>query len=529
MYVHPTRPLFAACIAVLLSLSFGVFFPTDYAAAADSDRLSGWAWSDNIGWISLNCTNTNSCDTVEYGVNLSGSGSTLSASGWAWSDNIGWINFDEVSLTDADKSLHGTALAYNTLNEPYCNGSDPYQTNDSGTIGSAGGTYDCDDDANDDGWDGVISLSGSSPNYGPVADATDDTADTWDWNDDSFYLLDGYAWGGTNIGWIKFSCQDSDGAGGDTNTCNSVGYGVYLDPFFMEFSASEGLTKAGQVDYEGSFNHTWTLIPDSDISSCTGSGGPGTWSDSPSKATSPSPLSELVENATSSATSTLSCVNSDNKTITRDLFVYVKPPPPSINFTADDYNIPYNGSTALYWTTENIASCTASGGDSGWTGSIATGTDRTYNTDNLTSQTTTYNMSCESMYPDDYSTVLATLDVEVQTLTLDFYATDENGDRITDQDELQSYTKKDSIDLNWETEFATQGCVASGDWSGTKVAADPNNDIVDGSETASTSAAGSYSYTLTCDGEFNQQQIQSISLQLSRNPGFSEEITNQLE
>ncbi|MFA6315668.1 MAG: carboxypeptidase-like regulatory domain-containing protein [Candidatus Paceibacterota bacterium] len=83
--------------------------------------LSGYGWSSELGWISLNCLNDSSCATVNYSVtndaegNLSGyaysesvgwldfspafgDGVTISAtgifSGYAWSDQAGWISFN---------------------------------------------------------------------------------------------------------------------------------------------------------------------------------------------------------------------------------------------------------------------------------------------------------------------------------------------------------------------------------------------------------------------------------------------------
>ena len=40
----------------------------------DDFELSGWMWGENIGWLSLNCTNTASCATADYRVNNSGNG-----------------------------------------------------------------------------------------------------------------------------------------------------------------------------------------------------------------------------------------------------------------------------------------------------------------------------------------------------------------------------------------------------------------------------------------------------------------------
>src|SRR5690606_12033986 len=57
-------------------------------AQSSGGTLSGYAWSDNIGWISMNGSG--------YGISVSGSG-TLS--GYAWSDNIGWISANSADLS----------------------------------------------------------------------------------------------------------------------------------------------------------------------------------------------------------------------------------------------------------------------------------------------------------------------------------------------------------------------------------------------------------------------------------------------
>lgn len=54
--------------------------------------LSGWAWNDSIGWISFNCSNTNSCVSSSYQVNINNTSGDFS--GWAWNDIIGWISFN---------------------------------------------------------------------------------------------------------------------------------------------------------------------------------------------------------------------------------------------------------------------------------------------------------------------------------------------------------------------------------------------------------------------------------------------------
>ena len=67
-----------------LLIVFGFLF-AEKAIAGTGDNVSGFAWSENIGWINFNGSN--------YGVNVSPLNGKLS--GFAWSENIGWISFNE--------------------------------------------------------------------------------------------------------------------------------------------------------------------------------------------------------------------------------------------------------------------------------------------------------------------------------------------------------------------------------------------------------------------------------------------------
>lgn len=90
--------------------------------------LSGYVWGENVGWISLNCSNDSSCGTVDFKVSNttagvlsgyaygedvgwidfqpSGGGVTISSSGvfsgYAWSENAGWINFSITNPVTTD-------------------------------------------------------------------------------------------------------------------------------------------------------------------------------------------------------------------------------------------------------------------------------------------------------------------------------------------------------------------------------------------------------------------------------------------
>jgi len=154
-------------ISILTALLFLVA-PTAQAqtfGSGDSVTLQGYAWSQNIGWISMNGPN--------YEVEING-GSTKAVTGFAWSANVGWIQFGglsgfpsggiyagnaRVAGTDSNWNLEGwaRALAYG------------------------------------DGWDGWISLSGASPAY--------EVSFT---NTGQVPSASSYAWGDDVIGWVDF-------------------------------------------------------------------------------------------------------------------------------------------------------------------------------------------------------------------------------------------------------------------------------------------------------------------------------------
>ena len=62
-------------------------------------QLFGWAWTQTIGWISMNCfseNNDNYCDAGhDYGISVDQDSGKLK--GYAWSNNIGWINFGDTN------------------------------------------------------------------------------------------------------------------------------------------------------------------------------------------------------------------------------------------------------------------------------------------------------------------------------------------------------------------------------------------------------------------------------------------------
>jgi PKD repeat protein len=190
--------------------------------AGASDNVSGFAWSENIGWISFN--NTTGGGATNYGVNIDPSNGIFS--GYAWSrgtdadvGGVGWISFadfDGDGDVDAnDKNISGSPCA------PNCEAKLDLGTNEvSGWARALSAT----NTAVSGGWDGWIKLR--STNYGV----------SWD---SSAQELKGWAWGGDDststavVGWISFNHKncDTDGdgtmeAGEGTTGCPPVGTSI---------------------------------------------------------------------------------------------------------------------------------------------------------------------------------------------------------------------------------------------------------------------------------------------------------------
>jgi hypothetical protein len=146
------------------SVSIAIFLACALCASAQTAPISGWAWSDTVGWISLNCTNTSSCGTVQYGLEKASDGTV---SGYAWSENIGWISAEVADLTGCPV---GTCSAYVS------------------SSGLATGWLRA--ISAQSGWDGWISLRDTGYGVQQTADG-----------------LTGWAWGDAVLGWVLFSAD----------------------------------------------------------------------------------------------------------------------------------------------------------------------------------------------------------------------------------------------------------------------------------------------------------------------------------
>ncbi|HET8581401.1 MAG TPA: hypothetical protein VFL98_02955 [Candidatus Paceibacterota bacterium] len=176
--------LIAVTILIAAATAFISATPR-HASATGDPALSGYLWSDTIGWISLSCTNTGTCGTHNYGMSMASSGAL---SGYGWSDSIGWV-----SANPSDTSVCGSQATVST----------------SGSVTGwlraiSGGT------SQSGGWNGCISLSGSG--YG----VTFNTANG---------AFGGYGWGDTNVGWVDFSKASAVASCTPQNIC--IGNSTY--------------------------------------------------------------------------------------------------------------------------------------------------------------------------------------------------------------------------------------------------------------------------------------------------------------
>ncbi len=201
-FLHTTKIFLAAAALALFVIALASLgdFSADPARAASDDNVSGFAWSDNIGWISFNCANfgDGGCG-VNYGVNVGDPDEegVRILSGYAWSDAIGWITFSPASgypespnhgaRLEADGAVTGWARACGVFaNDATCSGS----LKNSIYLG---------------GWDGWIKMSGAN-HPSPQADGTGGVTVIDSDGDNALDRFVGFAWGGEPlVGWMSMS------------------------------------------------------------------------------------------------------------------------------------------------------------------------------------------------------------------------------------------------------------------------------------------------------------------------------------
>jgi len=204
---------------ILISLIIAIFalgfLATKEAKAGAGDNVYGWAWSDNIGWISFNSTDT--IGPINYGVDIDPANGSFS--GYAWSrgtdvdiGGVGWITFADFNadgiVNAQDRTIAGSPCIPNCEAEidlTNCPGNLCPVSGWARALAPIG-------NPNAGGWDGWIKLSGTIPgisNYGVSLDISAGPP----------YEFKGWAWGGDDtdeeavIGWISFNCFDRGACG----------------------------------------------------------------------------------------------------------------------------------------------------------------------------------------------------------------------------------------------------------------------------------------------------------------------------
>jgi len=183
-------------IEIFLLITFLVFacFSFGIIKAGTNENVSGWIWSDNIGWISLNNI-TDDGSSYNYGVNINPS--TGLFSGYAWSDSVGWIDFSPSGFYP-DIPNYSACLDFPGVVE-ICNGIGDHKAAGWARTVNTG-----------DGWDGWIKLRDDVVyTDGVFLNNSTDELEGWAWSDD--------------FGWISFNCI-TDG------TCATSDYKAKYSP-----------------------------------------------------------------------------------------------------------------------------------------------------------------------------------------------------------------------------------------------------------------------------------------------------------
>ena len=168
-----SNSLFFISVAITL---FVVLGGISARAQSGGQSVTGWAWSSNIGWISMN----------GGGYGVSENPGTGALSGYAWSSNIGWITFEKDNLSGCPTAPCRAMVDLSTGNLI-------------GWIRACAAFADrnaCSGalDSNSGGWDGWISLAGTATDGSAYGVTQSNATGAWS----------GFAWGSDAIGAISF-------------------------------------------------------------------------------------------------------------------------------------------------------------------------------------------------------------------------------------------------------------------------------------------------------------------------------------
>ncbi len=226
--------------AIFLSLLFVILIGGAIKIfASASENVTGYAWSSNIGWLSMNNCQNGTCGPQGYGVSMM-STAPGTISGYAWSSNIGWVTFNDTGCPSTVSGCTGGASidwahpnSDSTVNlKGWARACSVFASGCSGALAA---------DTRRGGWDGFISLNGS--NWGGKLNPTTG-------------VVTGYAWGSEIIGWMSL-------------TGMQIGIPPQ-QPVTVTLASADACIPAGQ---KGRF--TWDVTPHSATSRYNTGGGAG--------------------------------------------------------------------------------------------------------------------------------------------------------------------------------------------------------------------------------------------------------------
>lgn len=215
------KPLNFILTIFSLSVLFfaGYKFVIETEAADPLNHLTGWAWSSNVGWISLNCSNEDTCASSDYKVTVDPFIGVFA--GYAWNGvtdptnnpgvrgGIGWIRFDPpgpypeppnhfakvVNVTTSNGTPRAQVQGWIRVCAP---ANDPIECEGEGDPLAL----------NNGNWAGWIKMSGDTTNCPAMANPSPGSYETCVTADGQ--SLEGWAWGGEVVGWLQFKPETNN-------------------------------------------------------------------------------------------------------------------------------------------------------------------------------------------------------------------------------------------------------------------------------------------------------------------------------
>jgi hypothetical protein len=100
---HKGKKIFRLLMILFFLFLVGAFLlireKVSEVRAGETDNVAGWAWSENFGWFSGNCSNLGLCPDdppppYNYGLNVNEDGTIT---GYLWAEHLGWVQFGGLS------------------------------------------------------------------------------------------------------------------------------------------------------------------------------------------------------------------------------------------------------------------------------------------------------------------------------------------------------------------------------------------------------------------------------------------------